>query len=130
MVMGSARIFSKLGYRGRNFGRNVVLNLNLTSQVPGPGCHPNSVNPSGNSPRGPGFHHHERPTLIASVDLTVLVVVRRWQTCDIASAMTSKPGPLAFHLTDRDKAILEQTDDQYHWLTWNDVKTIIGTVTA
>lgn len=35
--------------------------------------------------------------------------------------------PPAFQLTDRDKAILAQTDDDYHFQTWDDVKTIIGT---
>jgi len=40
----------------------------------------------------------------------------------------SKPEPPAFHLTDRDKAILGQTDEEYHFLTWDDLKTIIGTI--
>lgn len=35
--------------------------------------------------------------------------------------------PPVFHLTDRDKVILAQTDEEYHFQTWDEVKTIIGT---
>lgn len=35
--------------------------------------------------------------------------------------------PPAFELTDRDKAILAQTDEEYHYLTWDETKSIIGT---
>jgi len=32
----------------------------------------------------------------------------------------------AFHLTERDKDVLSLTDEQYHLLTWEDLKTIIS----
>lgn len=31
-----------------------------------------------------------------------------------------------FHLTDVDRAVLAQTDDQFHLQTWTDLKCIIG----
>ncbi len=31
-----------------------------------------------------------------------------------------------FHLTDVDRAVLAQTDDQFHLQTWDDLKCIIG----
>jgi hypothetical protein len=36
------------------------------------------------------------------------------------------PGVPAFNLTERDKEILSQTDEDYHLQTWDDLKAIIG----
>jgi hypothetical protein len=37
------------------------------------------------------------------------------------------PGVPAFSLTERDLQILSQTDEEYHLLTWDELKTIICT---
>lgn len=36
------------------------------------------------------------------------------------------PGIPDFNLTERDKEILSQTDEEYHVQTWDDLKVIVG----
>ena len=38
----------------------------------------------------------------------------------------SKPPP--FELNDTDRAVLAQTDDEFHYYTWEELKEIIGTL--
>jgi hypothetical protein len=41
--------------------------------------------------------------------------------------MVTMPGVPAFSLTERDRHILSQTDEEYHLLSWDELKTIICT---